>query len=109
MSSAGSFLDLRRRAGELETQRQELIAALNDSDPLRGLLLNATARRLKSLAQEADAVAREEALQAARVGERALRVACAERLSETVDRQAAREDEKHELLEIIDRLEQDRS
>ena len=103
------LLDLRRRAGELETQRQELIAALNDSDPLWGLLLNATARRLKSIAQEADAVAREEALQAARVGERALRVACAERLSETVDRQAAREDEKHELLEVIDRLEQDRS
>ena len=103
------LLDLRRRAGELETQRQELIAALNDSDPLWGLLLNATARRLKSIAQEADAVAREEALQAARVGERALRVACAERLSDTVDRQAAREDEKHELLEIIDRLEQDRS
>ncbi len=103
------LLDLRRRAGELETQRRELIAALNDSDPLWGLLLNATARRLKSIAQEADAVAREEALQAARVGERALRVACAERLSETVDRQAAREDEKHELLEIIDRLEQDRS
>jgi hypothetical protein len=103
------LLDLRRRAGELETQRQELIAALNDSDPLWGLLLNATARRLKSIAQEADAVAREEALQAARVGERALRVACAERLSETVDRQAAREDEKHELLEVIGRLEQDRS
>jgi hypothetical protein len=102
------LLDLRRRAGELDAQRRELIAALNDSDPLWGLLLNATARRLKSIAQEADAVAREEALQAARVGERALRVACAERLSETVDRQAAREDEKHELLEVIDRLEQDR-
>ena len=102
------LLDLQapgRRAG---AQRRELIAALNDSDPLWGLLLNATARRLKSIAQEADAVAREEALQAARVGERALRVACAERLSETVDRQAAREDEKHELLEVIDRLEQDR-
>ena len=98
------LLDLQRRAAELDALRRDLIAALNDSDPLRSLLQDATARRLKSAAQEADAVAREEALQAARVGERAMRVACAERLSETVDKEAARTDEKQALLEVIDRL-----
>ena len=33
-----------------------------------------------------------------------MRVACAERLSETVDKEAARADEKQALLEVIDRL-----
>ena len=98
------LLDLRRRAAELDAQRRELIAALNDCDALQGLFLDATARRLMSIAQEADKVEREELLQTTRVGEQARRVACAQRLSETVDRQAEREDEKRALLEVIDRL-----
>src|SRR5436190_1240417 len=98
------LLDLQRRAAELDALRRELIAALNDNDALQGLFLDATARRLMSIAREADAIGREEQLQIVRVGERAVRVACAERLSETVDRQAARAGEKQELLEVIDRL-----
>jgi hypothetical protein len=81
-----------------------LIAALNDSDALQGLFLDATARRLMSIAREADEVGREERLQIARVREHAVRVACAERLSETVAGQAARADEKRALREVIDRL-----
>jgi hypothetical protein len=98
------LLDLQRRAAELDALQRELIAALNDSDALQGLFLDATARRLMSIAQEADKVGREEAAQIVRVGEHAMRVACAERLSETVDRQAARASEKQALLEVIDRL-----
>lgn len=98
------LLDLQRRAVELDALRRELIAALNDSDALQGLFLDATARRLVSIAQEADAVEREELTQIVRVGEHATRVACAERLSETVDRQAALASEKRALLEVIDRL-----
>jgi hypothetical protein len=98
------LLALQRRAADLDTLRRELIAALNDSDALQGLFLDATARRLTSIALEADAVGREEQLQAIRVGEHAVRVACAERLSGTVDRQAARESEKQALLDVIDRL-----
>jgi hypothetical protein len=98
------LLDLQRRAAELDALRRSLIAALNDSDALQGLFLDTTARRLKSIALEADAVGRQEQQQAVRVGEHAMRVACAERLSEAVDRQAARADEKRELLEVIDRL-----
>ena len=40
------LLDLQRRGAELDAQRRELIAALNDSDALQGLFLDATARRL---------------------------------------------------------------
>ena len=98
------LLDLQRRVAELDTQRRELIAALNDSDALQGLFLDATARRLMSIAREADEVGREERLQIARVGEHAVRVACAERLSEAVAGQAARADEKQALREVIDRL-----
>jgi hypothetical protein len=98
------LLDLQRRAAELDALRRELIAALNDNDALQGLFLDATARRLMSIALEADAVGREELLQIVRVGEHAVRVACAERLSETVDRQAARASEKQALGEVIDRL-----
>ena len=98
------LLDLQRRVAELDSQRRELIAALNDSDALQGLFLDATARRLMSIAREADAVGREERLQIARVREHAVRVACAERLSEAVAGQAARADEKRALREVIDRL-----
>ena len=92
------------RVAELDSQRRELIAALNDSDALQGLFLDATARRLMSIAREADEVGREERLQIARVREHAVRVACAERLSEAVAGQAARADEKRALREVIDRL-----
>jgi hypothetical protein len=98
------LLDLQRRVAELDTQRRELIAALNDSDALQGLFLDATARRLMSIAREADEVGRQERLQIARVGEHAVRVACAERLSEAVAGQAARADVKQALREVIDRL-----
>lgn len=98
------LLDLQRRAAELDALRRELIAALNHNDALQGLFLDATARRLMSIAQEADKVGREEQLQIVRVSEHATRVACAERLSETVDKEAARASEKQALHEVIDRL-----
>jgi hypothetical protein len=98
------LLDLQRRAAELDAQRRELIAALNNDDALQGLFLDATARRLMRIAQEADAIGREEQRQAARVGDHAVRVACAERLSEEAARQVARAGEKQALREVIDRL-----
>ena len=63
------LLDLQRRAAELDALRHELIAALNDSDALQGLFLDATARRLMSIAREADEIGRKEQLQIVRVGE----------------------------------------
>jgi hypothetical protein len=98
------LLALQRRTAELDAQQRELIAALNDSDALQGLFLDATARRLTSIAQEAEEVGHEERLQVVRVAENAMHVACAERLSEAVAKEAARVDEKEALLETIDRL-----
>jgi hypothetical protein len=98
------LLALQRRVAELDAQRRELIAALNDSDALQGLFLDAAARRLMKIAQEADDVGREEQLQIARVVAHATRLACAERLSEAVVRQTVRAGEKQALHEVIDRL-----
>jgi hypothetical protein len=92
------------RLAELDTERRELIAALNESDALQGLFLDATARRLKSIAQQSDDARRREQAQLALVREHATRVACAERLSETIDREAAREAEKRSQLDVIERL-----
>lgn len=96
--------ELQRRGAELDTERRELIAALNESDALQGLFLDATARRLKSIAQQIDEASRREQAQFARVRDHATRVACAERLSETADREAARESEKRSQLDVIERL-----
>jgi hypothetical protein len=98
------LIALQRRSAELDTERRELIEALNHSDALQGLFMDATARRLMSIAREADAVARDEAKQAARVGERAIQVACAERLSETAEQEAGRAREKQMLGDVIERL-----
>jgi hypothetical protein len=98
------LLELQRRAADLDALRRELIAALNDDDALQGLFLDATARRLMSIAQEADEVGRQELLQTARVAEHAMRVACAERLCEAVGRDAERTREKQALDEVVDRV-----
>jgi hypothetical protein len=98
------LINLERQAAELDAQRIELIAALNGCDALQDLLLDATVRRLIAIAKAADAVARQEMEQAARVGEEARRVACALRLSHRADREAVRADEKRALIDIIDRL-----
>ena len=98
------LLDLQRRSADLDTLQQELIAALNNDDALQGLFIDATARRLTSLALEADEVERQEQAQGERVGEQGARVVCAERLHETVMKEDQRIIERESLLESIDRL-----
>jgi hypothetical protein len=96
------LLALQRRAAELDVERREMIEALNGNDALQGLFLDAMARRLTSIARQADEVARKETEQAARVSARAVQVACAERVSEAAEKDAARDAEKRALGEIID-------
>lgn len=79
-----------------------MIEALNGNDALQGLFLDAMARRLTSIARQADEVARKETEQAARVSARAVQVACAERVSEAAEKDAARDAEKRALGEVID-------
>ena len=96
------LVGLQRRAAELDRERREMIAALNDDDALAGLFLDATARRLVAIARDSDDVARQEQLQGERLAEQAMQVACAERLEERVGAAVRRESEKKALGEIID-------
>lgn len=97
------LLDLEHKSAELDRERRELIAALNQDDALQGLFLDATARRLLSLAQQADEIAREEAAQQARVAEQAVLVACSERLAETEEETARHASERKALEDVIER------
>jgi hypothetical protein len=98
------LLNLQRRGAELAAEREALIAALNDDDALQGLFLAARARRLTSLAQEADSVTRATEAQGVVVGEQATRVACAERHRDAVEVEARRQGERQALGEVIDTL-----
>ena len=46
--------DLERRLADLDAMQVELIGALNDTNALHGLFIDATARRLSSIAEEAE-------------------------------------------------------
>jgi len=98
------LLDLQRRAADLEAQRQDLIAALNDDDALQGLFIDARARRLTSIARQAEDAERQQQVQAACVEEQATRVACADRLSSKASAEEQRARDRRALLEIIEAL-----
>lgn len=96
--------ELRGSLAGLEASQRDLVGALNEDDALQGLFIDALARRLRSLAEEAARVNREAEAQAARLTEHAARKLCAERLVATVDRQTERAIANKELLDIIERL-----
>jgi hypothetical protein len=95
--------DLQRRLEELETAQSELIGALNENDALRGLFIDAMARRLRSLAEAAGDTRRATDAQGERVAESAGRLVSVERLAVAADRVVARETAKAELREVIER------
>lgn len=94
--------DLERRLADLEQMQVDLISALNDTNALHGLFIDNTARRLGSTAEEAARVAREKEAHALKLKEHAARVKMTERLSEAHDREAAREEEAKELMEVVE-------
>ncbi len=96
--------DLDRTLSHLAASEQDLIRALNEDDALQGLFIDATARRLTSLSEEAARVNEEKAAQAQRLMEHAVRKACAERLAAVVDREVARTADQRQLLEAIERF-----
>lgn len=101
--------DLQRRHAQLEEAQQEIIEALSENQALHGLFIDAAAHRLRSLAKEAESVAREEHLQAKRLLKRAVQVRCAERLSASLEREARRERRQRELMDIIELFARDRN
>ncbi len=98
------LMELRRRLEELEASRRDLIRALNEDDALQGLFIDALARRLRSLSEEASRVGQEQDAQMARLIEHTARKLCAERLAEAVDRHVARAGDKRQLVDVIERV-----
>jgi hypothetical protein len=96
--------DLERTLERLEVSQREVIGALNEDDALQGLFLDAMARRLRSLGEEASRVGQQREEQSARLLEQGARKVCAERLAETLDRQLARAGDKTQLLDVIERF-----
>jgi hypothetical protein len=96
--------DLERTLERLEVSQREVIGALNEDDALQGLFLDAMARRLRSLGEEASRVGQQRDEQSARLLEHGARKVCAERLAETLDRQLARAGDKTQLLDVIERV-----
>jgi hypothetical protein len=95
--------DLQHRLAELERSQQELIGSLNGESALHDLFIDALARRLRKVAEETSRTGQARDAQAGRVAERAAQVTCAERLSERRDRQDAREEDKAQLLDMLER------
>src|SRR6185295_8731740 len=73
--------DLERRLAELDEMQLELINALNDTNALHGLFIDATARRLSLIAEEAERVSRAKHDQSLKVIDHATRVKMCERLA----------------------------
>ena len=96
--------DLDRTLLALAASEQELIRALNEDDALQGLFIDAMARRLASIAEQAARVGEEKTAQEQRLLEHAARKVCAERLVQAVDREVAQAADKRNLLDAIERF-----
>lgn len=96
--------DLDRTLLALAASEQELIRALNEDDASQGLFIDAMARRLASIAEQAARVGEEKTAQEQRLLEHAARKLCAERLAQAVDREVAQAADKRTLLDAIERF-----
>jgi len=94
--------ELQRRLAEIEASKIALIGALNSDEALHGLFIDAMARRLRFLSEEAARIAGERDLQSRRVVERLRHVRLAERLSSILDTQEQRVEIGKELAETIE-------
>jgi hypothetical protein len=94
--------DLERRLAELDREQRELIGALNATNALHGLFIDATVRRLGTTAEEAERVGRARQAQALVLKEHATRLKISERVAVDHDLEALREQEAKELMEIVE-------
>lgn len=96
--------DLEHRLAELETMQVQLIGALNETNALHGLFIDATARRLSSIAEEAERVGREKAVQSLTLREHAGRVKVCERLYREHKQDVESEVEGKQLLDVVEQF-----
>jgi hypothetical protein len=95
-------IELEHRLNELEDSTREVIHALNTDDALHGLFVDTTARYLRSLARDAQKVARAHEAQSQKLLENATKVKQAERLKETLEQDKRRAENEMQLMEIIE-------
>lgn len=94
--------EIERRVQSLEQARRDLVRFLSEEHAFSGLLAGNLARRLKSLASEIEearaalAAQAEAVLKEARLGKQA------ERVAESLAREARRSDERQELMAAIE-------
>lgn len=96
--------EIEQQIVSLETEQRDLVDALNAESGLEGLFLDATARRIRSLADAARLAEVDRAAQAVRVLETGARLKAAERLMQRAEANARREEEAKDLREIMERL-----
>ncbi|NJO21877.1 MAG: hypothetical protein HC868_01685 [Sphingomonadales bacterium] len=96
--------DLERRLAELDAMQVELIGALNDTNALHGLFIDATARRLSTIAEEAERVGREKDAQSLTLKAYATRVKICERLALEYRQDFEQEKEGKALLDIVEQF-----
>lgn len=96
--------DFERRLADLDAMQVELIGALNDTNALHGLFIDTMARRLSSIAEEAERVGREKDLQSLKLKEHAARVKICERLTLEHRLKYEQEREGRELLDIVEQF-----
>lgn len=96
--------DIERRLAAGETVQRELIAALNENHALYDLFIDAIARRLQALAEEASRTRDAKDSQAQRLLACAARLKTAERLAKAADEEMQREIDRKDLLDLLEDL-----
>jgi hypothetical protein len=99
----GRVAALRARQGEIATEQEEIVAALNADEALQGLFVAATARRLKRLSEEETRVTQDVEQRTAALRTQAGRTRYAEKQAEACERELEAAAAKNDLLEIIER------
>jgi hypothetical protein len=83
---------------------RELLTSLGTDNALHGLFLDATVRRLRTVAEEVERIRKQQERQSRKLLASAIRLKSAEQLSAAVERDSRREIEKKELLDLIEQL-----
>jgi hypothetical protein len=96
--------ELERWVAELEAAQIELIDALNDTNALHGLFIDTTARRLSSMAEEAERVGRQRDVQSLKLKEHAARVKICARLVREHQLEFERAKEGKALLDLVEQF-----
>ncbi|MFM9849237.1 MAG: hypothetical protein ACKVP3_19005 [Hyphomicrobiaceae bacterium] len=98
---------LRSLDGQLadaEVCERELLTSLGTDNALHGLFLDATVRRLRTVAEEVERIRKQRERQSRKLLASATRLKSAELLSAAAERDSRREIEKKELLDLIEQL-----